>query len=122
MNLCELVIPEKDWTKWWQGARAKIKKNTIIESPETIKEPFYLRKAEQTPDERIQEAIQDKTNANQIIQTTYNFVRDTPGALKNPATKQTLQDKLQQLLNSSEISLVQKMQTQLSPRAIFWFR
>lgn len=112
-ELCELVIPEKDWTKWWQGARAKIKKHTIIESPETIKEPFYLRKSEQTPDERIHEAIQGKTNANQILQATYNFVRDTPGALKNPATKQTLQGKLQELLNSSEISLVQKMQTNL---------
>ena len=27
-ELCELVIPEKDWSKWWQAARAKIKKDT----------------------------------------------------------------------------------------------
>ena len=112
-ELCELVIPEKDWTKWWQGARAKIKKNSFIESPDTIKEPFYLRKAELSHEERLQEAMHNKTDINQIIQTTYNFVRDTPIALKTTATKESLQDKLLQLLKSPEISEDQEIQIYL---------
>lgn len=112
-ELCELVIPEADWTKWWQGARAKIKKTPIIEAPDSIKEPFYLRKAELTPEERLQEAMQNKTDINQIIQTTYNFVRDTPNALKNSATKESLQDKLLQLLKAPDITEDQQLQIYL---------
>jgi transcription elongation factor GreA-like protein/transcription elongation GreA/GreB family factor len=112
-KLCELVISEKDWTKWWQGARAKIKKNSIIESPDSLKEPFYLRKAELSPEERLNQAMQNKTDVSQIIQTTYSFVRDTPNALKNPATKKSLQDKLLQLLDIQQISEDQQLQIYL---------
>ena len=109
-ELCELVIPEKDWTKWWQGARAKIKKNPLVESPETIKTPFYLRKAELSPDESLQEAMGNKTDLKQIIQASYNFVRDTPGALKNPPTKKALEEKLLNLLKNPDASDTQKLQ------------
>lgn len=121
-ELCELVIPEKDWAKWWQGVRAKIKKNSIIESPDTIKEPFYLRKAELTPEERLQEVMMNKTNIDQIIQTVYNFVRDTPNAVKNPATKESLQNKLLQLLNTPEISEEQRLQIYLLLEQFFDYK
>ena len=101
-ELCEFVISEKDWTKWWQGTRAKIKKDPMIESPDSLKEPFYLSKAELTPEEILQQAMHNKTDINQITQTTYNFVRDTPKLLKNPTTKQTLQNKFLRLLNASD--------------------
>lgn len=112
-ELCELVIPEKDWSKWWQGARAKIKKNPMIESPDAIKDPFYLRKAELTPDARLQESMGNKTDVNQVIQVTYNFVRDTPNALKNPATKESLQNKLLEFLEHSNITHDQKLKIYL---------
>lgn len=112
-ELCELVIPETDWTKWWQGARAKIKKDPMIETPDTLKEPFYLRKAELSPEDRLKQAMHNKTDINQIIQTTYNFVRDTPAALKNPSTKESLQEKLLNLLESPEISEDQQLQIYL---------
>lgn len=112
-ELCELVIPEQDWTKWWQGTRAKLKKNTMVESPDTIKEPFYLRKAELSPEERLQQSMHNKTDINEIVQASYNFVRDTPSALKNPATKQALEEKLLQLLENKEITEEQKLQTHL---------
>lgn len=112
-ELCELVIPEQDWTKWWQGTRAKIKKNTLVESPDTLKEPFYLRKAEFSPEDRLKQSMHNKTDVNQIIQASYNFVRDTPNALKNPATKQSLQDKLLQILEDQQISEDQKLQVHL---------
>src|SRR5205085_3420258 len=30
-ELADLVIPEKDWTKWWQNARTRIKKDTMVQ-------------------------------------------------------------------------------------------
>lgn len=109
-ELCELVIPEEDWAKWWQGARAKIKKDPIIESPDSLREPFYLRKAELTTEERLKSAMHNKTDINQITQATYNFVRDTPNALKNPSTREILQERLIQQLSEPEISDDQRLQ------------
>lgn len=120
-ELCELVIPEKDWTKWWQGARARIKKNTIIETPDTLKEPFYLRKAELSPEDRLQQTMLNKTDIHEIIQATYNFVRDTPNGLKNPATKESLQNRLLDLLNLPDISEDQHLQVHLLLEQFFGY-
>lgn len=121
-ELCELVIPEQDWTKWWQGTRAKIKKNTMVESPDSLKEPFYLRKAELSPEERLQQSMQNKTDVSQIVQASYNFVRDTPNALKNPATKQALQDKLTKLLETPHITDDQQLQIYLLLEQFFGYK
>jgi transcription elongation factor GreA-like protein/transcription elongation GreA/GreB family factor len=121
-ELCELVIPEKDWTKWWQGARAKLKKDPMIETPESLKASFYLRKAELLPEERLQTLIKNKTDPNEIIQTTYNFVRDTPSIIKNPSVKQHLQDKLIDLLKSSSITEDQSLQIYLLLEQFFGYQ
>jgi transcription elongation factor GreA-like protein/transcription elongation GreA/GreB family factor len=112
-ELCELVIPEKDWTKWWQGARAKIKKNPLIETPDTLKEPFYLRQAELSPEQQLKQAIHSQTDSDQIIQTIYHFVRDTSPALKNSETKESLQQKLLELLETPGITASQHLQIAL---------
>lgn len=112
-ELCELVIPEKEWAKWWQGTRAKIKKDSIIDTPDSIRDPFYLRKAELSDEQRLKQALHNKTEANQIIQTTYSFVRDTPGALKNLETKDSLQTQLLKLLDLPQLSEDQKLQIHL---------
>lgn len=108
--LCELVIPEKEWTKWWQATRAKMKKDPMIESPESLKDSFILRKAEVSPEERLRHEIAGKTVPNDIIQITYNFVRDTPSLTKNKEIKEMLQDKLVGLLNDSSLSRSQTLQ------------
>lgn len=112
-ELCELVIPEKDWTKWWQGARAKIKKDLRIETPSSLKDPFILRKAELPAEERFQITMKGQTDVNQIIQLTYNFVRDTPSALKNSEVKENLQNKLLDLLKSPDVNAEQNFQIKL---------
>ena len=108
-ELCELVIPEKDWTKWWQAARAKIKKDTMIETPTTIRDCFHLRKAEVTHEERLQKSIQHKTGVDEIILTSYNFVRDMPNMLKKPDVKSALKETLLGLL-SNPLSIEQELQ------------
>jgi transcription elongation factor GreA len=109
-ELCELVIPEQDWTKWWQNVRTKIKKDTMIQSPEGSKEPFVLRKAEVSHAERFQSALEDKTGADEIIKTTYNYVRDHPDMLKNKEVKSSLKEKLEALLGQPDLTPEQKVQ------------
>jgi transcription elongation factor GreA-like protein/transcription elongation GreA/GreB family factor len=109
-ELCDLVIPEKDWTKWWQGARAKLKKDTMIETPESLKECFRLRKAEVTHEERMYKAIETKEQVEEIIQTAYSFVRDHPHMLKNPKTKTSLREKLMTALEDPLLTKAQELQ------------
>lgn len=109
-ELCELVIPEAEWTKWWQGTRAKLKKDPMIESPSHLKDPFRLRKAEMTPDERMEKAFQNSDSINEFIQSSYNFIRDLPNARKYQDIKNTLQNKLLELLKDPNITQEQELQ------------
>lgn len=98
-ELAEWVIPEKDWTKWWQAARAKIKKDTMIETPESLKLPFKLRQSEVSHEERFEKEIHKQTEVDEIILTTYNYVRDFPNILKKEDLKQSIIAKLTNLLS-----------------------
>lgn len=109
-ELCELVIPDDDWTKWWQNARAKIKKDTMIETPANIKNAFRLRKMEVSHEERLQKAMHNKTNFSEILQTTYNFVRDLPNMLKKTEVKNSVKAQILDLLNDSTLTKSQEMQ------------
>lgn len=109
-ELCELVIPEKDWVKWWQNTRAKLKKDTMLDAPEGAKGLFALRKKEVTHEERLKNEMHGKTNIDEIILTTYNFVRDMPAMLKKEEIHSSLKSKLQELLKDPSISDGQKLQ------------
>ncbi len=93
-EMCELVIPEADWTKWWQNARAKLKKDPIIEAPESVREPFRLRKSEITHAERMHKAIHTKSDLNEIVLNSYNFIRDLPGSSNNQEVRNSVKEKL----------------------------
>lgn len=109
-ELCELVIPEEDWAKWWQTTRSKIKKDTLIDSPPDLKEPFRLRKSKLTHEERLQKLFEKKPTANTLIHMVYSFLRDFPSILKNAEFKRFLQDKLTEALSFEEISDAQELQ------------
>lgn len=109
-ELCELVIPEADWPKWWQNTRAKLKKDPLIESPEHLKDPFRLRKAELTPDERMQKALKNTSSLNEFIQSSYNFIRDLPNARKHQEVKDNLKAKLLEYLSDPNLTQEQELQ------------
>lgn len=109
-ELAELVIPEKDWIKWWQNARAKIKKDTLIETPTNLREPFVLRHSAVSHEDQFQKQLSTKKDIREILLTTYNFVRDLPDVLKKTEVKQSLQDKLLGLLSEAEITPAQALQ------------
>ena len=109
-ELSDLVIPAKEWTKWWQNARAKIKKDTMIETPDELKNPFRLRMSEVTHEERLVEALEKKPDAGTLIQMVYGFLRDFPETLKKPDFKANLQAKLTEILSFQELDDAQELQ------------
>jgi len=105
-----LVIPEKDWQRWWQTTRTRLKKDTFIEAPKSIRDTFKLRKTEITHEERLAKALGTSPDANTLIEMIYTFMRDFPQALKNPEFAQTLKDQLSEVLFHKEISASQEIQ------------
>ena len=109
-ELCELVIPEKDWTKWWQGARAKLKKDNMIETPETLKGLFSLRKTEESQEEYLEKAFHKKSETDDVIQASYNLIRDLPKVLKNQDGTEVIKAKLVNLLKDKHLKESQELQ------------
>jgi transcription elongation factor GreA-like protein/transcription elongation GreA/GreB family factor len=109
-ELCELVIPEDDWVKWWQNARSKVKKDTMIEAPDDLKQPFILRTMEVSHEDRLRKSLEGKPEINELIQTVYTFIRDFPETLKNPDFKIFLQAKLQESLTNPDLTEGQRLQ------------
>ena len=109
-ELCELVIPVDEWTKWWQSTRAKVKKDTSLEVPNDLKTPFKLRDVEIGHEERLQRALEKKPDLNTLIQLVYSFLRDFPTTLKNEEFKSSLQGKLAEALMLGGITEAQEIQ------------
>lgn len=109
-ELCELVIPEKDWAKWWSGVRAKLKRDPMIETPETLKGAFRLRKSEISQEELLNKAMSRKADTNDIIQAAYNFLRDFPNVRKNQEVRNALKEKLIAQLAHPELTPEQELQ------------
>lgn len=109
-ELCELVIPDAEWTKWWQTARSKLKKDSMVQAPASLKDVFILRKTEVSHEERMDRAFHSKTDTDEIILTSYNFVRDLPKAAKKQDVNNTLKSKLLDLLNDSGLTKAQELQ------------
>lgn len=109
-ELSERVIPEAEWTKWWQTARAKLKKDTMIESPEGAKGLFKIRKVEVSHEDRLGKAVHSSTDINSIIQAAHNFVRDLPHMLKKEDIKESMIKKLSDVLEDSSLTPSQELQ------------
>lgn len=109
-ELCELVIPTNEWVRWWQTARSKIKKDTMIETPADVRDTFRLRESEVTHEETLQKALEKKPNAETLIQMVYAFLRDFPTTLKNDAFRMDLQEKLKEALATEELTDAQELQ------------
>jgi transcription elongation factor GreA-like protein/transcription elongation GreA/GreB family factor len=118
-ELCDLVIPAAEWTKWWQAARSKIKKDTMIATPETLKEPFKLRKAAITHGVQLQEDLKQVEEPNAVLLTIYNAVRDFPEVMKEAESKEVLHKRLHELLQRSNLTMSQKLQLHVLLEQLF---
>jgi len=109
-EVCDLIIPIPDWNRWWQTARAKIKKDTKIESPKELKDPFRLRKEEVPHEVALHTALEAKPSVQATIQMIYTFLRDFPETLKNQEFKSSLEVRLKDLLTQEQLNNSQTLQ------------
>ncbi len=117
-EMCELVIPVEEWTKWWQGARTKLKRDTSIEVPPNVKSPFRLRDSELSHAERLKNTIETKKKPKEIIQTIYSFSRDFSEILRDPDSKLWLQGVLKDL-QSQDLDLSDQLQLAFLQETLF---
>lgn len=109
-ELCDLVIPADDWTKWWQSARARIKRDTMIETPSSVRLPFRLRTEEVSHGTRLQQAIGKDLLPGDLLMTIYNFVRDFPEVLKEEEPTQLLKKKLKELQEEVDLDRARRLE------------
>ncbi len=109
-ELCDLVIPADDWNRWWQAARAKLKKDTKISSPKTIKEPFRLRTQEIPHEVALHKELEGNPSVAATIQMVYTFLRDFPETLKNEEFKASLESKLKEKFETEPLTGSQRLQ------------
>lgn len=102
-EMADWIIPESEWSKWWQSARSKIKKDTKIETPKNIKLPFRIREEEISHEDRMHKEIHGVSEAGEIILTSYNYVRDFPNMLKKEEVRQSIIEKLSALLKDKDL-------------------
>jgi transcription elongation factor GreA-like protein/transcription elongation GreA/GreB family factor len=122
-ELAELVIPEKEWSKWWQAARTKLKKDTKIESPQASKDPFILHLEEIPHEFRFKEALKGTEGIDAKILLVYNSTRDFPEILKNTdlklQIKEILMDGLVADATLPVLSMARKIQVSFLLEDIF---
>lgn len=106
----DLVIPEDEWSKWWQGARAKMKKDKLIFVPEELSEKFFLRDHEVSHEERFYKALDKKGSARDLINLIYSFVRDFPETLKQEEFRSDIETKLEELAQDQALNLGEKVE------------
>jgi len=109
-EICDLIIPADDWNRWWQTARSKLKKDTKVESPKELKEPFRLRAEEISHEVLFHKALETKPGVSATIQMTYTFLRDFPETLKNQEFKASLESRLKDVLDQEQLNESQKLQ------------
>lgn len=109
-ELEDLVIPTEDWNRWWQTARAKLKKDTKIECPKELKDPFKLLLEEVPHEVALHKALEAKPGVNATIQMVYTFLRDFPETLKNAEFKTSLEAKFKELLSQEQLNDAQTLQ------------
>lgn len=97
-ELCELVIPEAEWQKWWQNTRSKLKKDTEIESPQSTKEAFSLRKAAVSHESQFLSTLEKLKKDREILNHCYSFIRDHVALLKSPLIKEAIEQALESIL------------------------
>jgi len=101
-ELCEFVIPEEEWSKWWQSARTKMKKDTKMAFPSSSKEPFSLLREGVSHEDALYKALEAHPQLKESTLLTYNFIRDFSESLKNEGVKNTLKNKIEDLLKNAQ--------------------
>lgn len=101
-ELEDLVIPTPDWAKWWQLARAKIKKDTKIKSPDSSKERFELRLEALSHEDNFVGQLKETRSSGESILLIYSTLRDFSEVFKNEDSKAEARSVLSAILEKED--------------------
>ncbi|WP_420207719.1 GreA/GreB family elongation factor [Chlamydia psittaci] len=96
-ELVDLVIPEADWNRWWQATKSKIKKNTRIVAPKTIKDPYRYNPGGDSLISQLETRLSQIEETQGKIIEIYQFIRDLHSELKKPENREIILNVLQTL-------------------------
>ncbi|MFZ4773278.1 MAG: GreA/GreB family elongation factor [Chlamydiia bacterium] len=103
-EMADLVIPEEQWQKWWQLTRTKLKKDSKIIVPATLHDPFMLSSVSVSFEDRLIHHLEERPDANTLIEMVYSFLRDFPQAVKNQEFKEKLRAHLTDALMKQDLN------------------
>ena len=92
------MIPEKEWAKWWQGVRVRLKKDPMIETPGDNDDTFFLRLKAKSVHDHLDEALAHQNDLSKFIPALYTMIRDVSDALKDPESAGKIKEALTRLL------------------------
>lgn len=95
------VIDEEEYSKWWQGARAKIKKDPLIEKPEQAREPYRILSEEVSKEGLIEKALKNKKTVYERLVSLYSTIKEYPELLKQKESLEEAAAAVNQILESS---------------------
>lgn len=108
-ELVELVIPEEDWSRWWQSAKIKMKKDARILAPASSKDPYVFDPKGFSFVSQLQASLSGSNDANKKITSCYAFVRDLGSELKDESNRQLVIKELKALdLPADSALLIQR--------------
>ena len=93
-ELHEVVIPANDWAKWWQSARAKLKKDPQVQPPESISQPFVLLDKAISHLDSFKELLEKDLEVEDFLQKSYQFTKQHLEILKDSELKALYREKL----------------------------
>ena len=118
-EMCELVIPEADWTKWWSQARAKLKRDLLVDSPDNLKEPFKLRAESLSYEEEFFSQIGKKKAITDILANAHSFSKEHSQQLKSEPVRSSFIKTLSELEERQDLPLAQEVEIHLMKQTLF---
>lgn len=117
--MCELVIPEKEWGKWWSQARAKLKRDLTVESPDSLREPFRLREQDHSHEDEFLAVIGKKKTISDILAAAHSFSKEHPQQMKNKTVKTAFLNMHADLEKRSDLTPSQACELLLMKQALY---
>lgn len=118
-DFLDLVIPKEEWSKWWQLARSKLKKDPSIISPSSTKDAFRLRTEDVSHEEQLVASLGEAKSFEDVLLTSYNYVRDLPDLLKNKELKEQLIARFVEWMTEGGLTTSQELQAALFLESFF---
>ena len=109
-NLFELVIPENDWSKWWQAAKTKLKKDRKIICPKKSSDHYIITEEDISFEDTLIQELKTQKSTIDIIKLIYSFLKDFALTIKNEDFKKSLILKLLEISSHEVTKLSEKLQ------------